>query len=36
MTKAEALRQAMLTLLKGGRFKTPYFWAGFVVVGDGS
>jgi CHAT domain-containing protein len=36
MTKAQALRQAMLTLLKDSRFNNPYFWAGFVVVGDGS
>jgi CHAT domain-containing protein len=35
MSKAEALRQAMLTLLTDNRFKSPYYWAGFVVVGDG-
>jgi len=35
VSKAEALRQAMLTLMKDERFKSPYYWAGFVVVGDG-
>jgi CHAT domain-containing protein len=36
VTKAEALRQAMLKLMKDKRFKSPYYWAGFVVIGDGS
>ena len=36
MSKAEALRQAMLTLMKDNKFKRPYYWAGFTVVGDGS
>jgi CHAT domain-containing protein/tetratricopeptide (TPR) repeat protein len=35
MTKAEALRLAALKLLKEPRYKHPYFWAGFVLVGDG-
>jgi CHAT domain-containing protein/Tfp pilus assembly protein PilF len=34
-TKAEALRQAQLTLLRTKRYQHPFFWAGFVVVGDG-
>ncbi len=35
LTKAEALRQASLTLLKRARSPHPFYWAGFVVVGDG-
>jgi CHAT domain-containing protein len=35
MTKAEALRQAQLKLLRTKRYQHPFFWAGFVVVGDG-
>ena len=34
--KAEALRQAMLTLLRDNRFRSPYYWAGFALVGDGN
>jgi CHAT domain-containing protein len=34
MTKAEALRQAQLKLLRTSRYRHPFFWAGFVVVGD--
>jgi CHAT domain-containing protein len=34
MNKAEALRQAQLNLLKNKRYQHPFFWAGFVVVGD--
>ncbi|PYP90000.1 MAG: hypothetical protein DMF61_02015 [Blastocatellia bacterium AA13] len=33
--KADALRKAMLSLLKNPRYKEPYYWAGFVVVGAG-
>ncbi|HEU4387058.1 MAG TPA: CHAT domain-containing protein, partial [Blastocatellia bacterium] len=33
--KADALRNAMLTLLKTPKYKEPYYWAGFVVVGAG-
>jgi CHAT domain-containing protein/tetratricopeptide (TPR) repeat protein len=33
-TKAEALRQAELTLLRG-RYRHPVYWAGFVLMGDG-
>lgn len=32
-TKSEALRLAALELLKNPRFKHPYYWAGFVMVG---
>jgi CHAT domain-containing protein/Tfp pilus assembly protein PilF len=35
MSKAQALRHAMLTLIRDNRFKSPYYWAGFVVIGDG-
>ena len=35
MSKAEALRQAQLKLLRTKRYQHPFFWAGFVVVGDG-
>ena len=33
--KAEALRQAMLTLLRSEEYELPYYWAPFVLVGDG-
>jgi CHAT domain-containing protein/lipopolysaccharide biosynthesis regulator YciM len=32
-TKANALQQAALNLLKDPRYRHPYFWAGFVVIG---
>ncbi len=35
MSKAEALRKAQLKLLRTKRYQHPFFWAGFVVVGDG-
>jgi CHAT domain-containing protein len=36
VSKAEALRQAPLQMIKDQRFRMkPYYWAGFVVVGDG-
>jgi len=34
-TKAEALRQASLTLLRNERYRHPFYWAGFVMIGDG-
>ena len=34
VTKAEALRQAQLTLLKSDRFNRPHFWASYVLVGN--
>jgi CHAT domain-containing protein len=35
--KAEALRQAKLNLLRGPRtlWRHPYFWAAFVIEGEG-
>jgi CHAT domain-containing protein len=36
MTKAHAMRQAALKLMKkGGAYRHPFYWAAFVVVGDG-
>jgi CHAT domain-containing protein len=34
-TKTEALRQAALKLLKNPQTSHPFYWAGFVLVGDG-
>jgi CHAT domain-containing protein len=34
-SKAEALRQAQLKLLRSNDYAHPFFWAGFVLVGDG-
>lgn len=34
-TKAEALRQASLELLRNERYRHPFYWAGFVMIGDG-
>lgn len=32
--KAEALRQAQLSLLKDQQFNHPHFWAPFILVGN--
>jgi len=34
MTKAEALRQAQLTLLKTPQYEHPFYWAPFVLIGN--
>jgi CHAT domain-containing protein/tetratricopeptide (TPR) repeat protein len=34
-TKTEALRQAALKLMKNAQTSHPFYWAGFVLVGDG-
>jgi CHAT domain-containing protein/predicted negative regulator of RcsB-dependent stress response len=34
-TKAEALRQAALKVMKNPETSHPFYWAGFVLVGDG-
>jgi CHAT domain-containing protein len=31
--KSEALRQASLSLIKDSRYRHPFYWAGFVLVG---
>ncbi|MDT7781570.1 MAG: hypothetical protein QOC99_4082 [Acidobacteriota bacterium] len=36
LTKAEALRRAALKLLNKAGSRHPFYWAGFVVLGDGS
>lgn len=36
LSKAEAWRQAVLVMMHDPRYRMkPYYWAGFVVVGDG-
>jgi CHAT domain-containing protein len=35
MTKAKALQQAAMKLLRDGKYAHPFYWAGFVVVGNG-
>jgi CHAT domain-containing protein len=34
--KSEALRQAALKLLKNPETNHPFYWAGFVLVGEGN
>ena len=34
-TKAEALRQAALQLMENPETSRPFYWAGFVFVGEG-
>jgi len=33
-SKAEALRNAQLTLLQNPEYKNPYYWAAFILVGN--
>ncbi|MDQ2856881.1 MAG: CHAT domain-containing protein, partial [Acidobacteriota bacterium] len=35
VSKAEALRQAALKLMADPKYRHPFYWSGFVVVGDG-
>jgi CHAT domain-containing protein len=34
MTKAEALRLAQLKLMSNPKYENPYFWSGFILVGN--
>ena len=34
VTKADALRQAQLKLLKSSAYRHPFYWAGFIITGD--
>ena len=34
-SKATALRQAALKLRRSGKYSHPFYWAGFIMVGDG-
>ncbi len=34
ISRAEALRNAQLSLLKDSQFVKPYYWAGFVLIGN--
>jgi CHAT domain-containing protein/lipopolysaccharide biosynthesis regulator YciM len=36
VTKADALRLAALRLLRSERYAHPFYWAGFVMIGDGN
>jgi CHAT domain-containing protein len=36
LTKTQALRQAALKLMGNAQTRHPFYWAGFVLVGDGS
>jgi len=36
ISKAEALRRAELKVMRMPKYKHPSYWAGFVIVGDGS
>jgi CHAT domain-containing protein len=33
--KAQALRQAMLTMIKTDKYSSPYYWALFTLIGEG-
>lgn len=35
LSKAQALQRAALSLLKDKRYSHPFYWAGFIVVGNG-
>jgi CHAT domain-containing protein len=34
LSKAEALQQAQIAMLRGEQYKHPYFWAAFVLLGN--
>jgi CHAT domain-containing protein len=35
-SKREAMRQAALKLMSDKRFTHPFYWAGFIILGDGN
>jgi CHAT domain-containing protein len=35
-SKSQAMRRAALTLLKNDRYRHPFYWAGFVIIGNGT
>jgi CHAT domain-containing protein/uncharacterized protein HemY len=34
LTKTDALRKAQLTLIAGGKYAHPFYWAPFILIGD--
>ncbi|MBK6797485.1 MAG: CHAT domain-containing protein [Acidobacteria bacterium] len=34
MTRSESLREASLKLMKDNRYRHPFYWAGFIVIGN--
>ena len=34
--KSEAMRRAAVKLIADRRYEHPFYWAGFIVVGDGN
>ena len=34
LSKAESLRQASLRLLRDPEYSHPFYWAGYILVGD--
>jgi CHAT domain-containing protein len=34
-TKSEAMRQAAMKLMANKKYDHPFYWAAFIVVGDG-
>ncbi|HZS44850.1 MAG TPA: CHAT domain-containing tetratricopeptide repeat protein [Blastocatellia bacterium] len=36
LSKSEAMREASLKLLRDRRYSNPFYWAGFVLMGDGN
>jgi CHAT domain-containing protein len=35
-TKSEAMRRAALKLMTDKRYSHPFYWASFIVIGDGN